>query len=88
LKEGKKFLIDDYTQKLLSSIRTKQGEYSEMMILHEDGAAIGRLILDPFSRILYTTTPEEFTEVERYQHEGLSLTEAIKKVAVRRYGGI
>jgi conjugal transfer ATP-binding protein TraC len=86
LKKSGRFMVDDYTQKLLASVRTKQGEYSEMMILHEDGAAIGRFIADPFARILYSSTPDEVTEVEALQAQGLSLEDAIAKVADGRYG--
>ena len=86
LKQSGKFSIDEYTQNLLSSVRTKQGEYSEVMIMHESGSALGRLILDPFSRILYSSKADEFAAVKGLEAEGLTLAEAIRKVSEVKYG--
>jgi conjugal transfer ATP-binding protein TraC len=86
LKQSGKFSIDEYTQNLLSSVRTKQGEYSEVMIMHESGSALGRLILDPFSRILYSSKADEFAAVKDLESTGLTLAEAIRKVSEVKYG--
>ncbi len=86
LKKSGKFFIDEYTQKVLGSIRTKHGEYAEVMIMAEGQAAVGRLILDPFSRVLYSTKAEEYVEVKQLEEQGLSLAEAIRTAAERRYG--
>jgi conjugal transfer ATP-binding protein TraC len=85
LKKSGRFMVDEYTQKLLSSVKTKQGEYAEIMIMHESGAAVARLILDPFSRILYSSKAEEYSAVKQYQAQGLSLEDSIRKVADSRY---
>lgn len=85
LKKNGRFMTDDYTQKLLSTVKTKQGEYAEVMIMHENGSAIMRLILDPFSRILYSTKAEEYAAVKTLQAQGMSLPEAIHQVSKERY---
>lgn len=85
LKRSGKFSVDEYTQKLLSTVSTKQGEYAEVMIKHESGSFVARLILDPFSRVLYSTTAEEFAQVKALEAEGKSLAEAIVEVARMRY---
>ena len=76
LKKSEKFKINDYQQKMLESVTSKPGEYSEVMIMTSEHASIGRLILEPFSRVLYSTKPEEYERVKRYEGDGKKLEEA------------
>lgn len=65
----------------MESVTTKHGEYSEVMIYDAEGNySIGRLILDPFSKLLYSTKAEEYTRIKDAQKLGLSMTEAITHV--------
>ena len=86
LKSSGRFKIDEGMQRLMGTIRTKQGKYSEVMIIHETGASIGRLIADPYSKILYSSKAEEFRAVEELVEKGMGLEEAIREVARVRYG--
>ena len=85
-KSSGRFKIDEGMQRLMGTIRTKQGKYSEVMIIHETGASIGRLIADPYSMILYSSKAEEFRAVEELVEKGMGLEEAIREVARVRYG--
>ena len=80
-----KFKIDMYTQKILESVKTISGEYAEIMIMSPNGGSIARLLLDPFSRVLYSTKPEEYARVKELEGLGSSLKEAIRQVAAERY---
>lgn len=84
LKESKRIDMDPHMEELLSSIKTKQGQYAEVMIYGPHGYAIGRLFLDPYSLILYSTKPEEFAAVQALVNEGAKLADAIEKVSLRR----
>ena len=86
LKKSEKFKINDYQQKMLESVTSKPGEYSEVMIMTSEHASIGRLILEPFSRVLYSTKPEEYERVKRYEGDGKKLEEAVEQVAKEMYG--
>lgn len=86
LKETKRLLLDPTMEELLQSVKTKQGEYAEVMIYGPHGYAIGRLVLDPFSRILYSTKAEEFSSVRALQAQGYCLEEAIERVAKQTFG--
>ena len=86
LKSSGRFKIDEGMQRLMGTIRTKQCKYSEVMIIHETGASIGRLIADPYSKILYSSKAEEFRAVEELVEKGMGLEEAIREVARVRYG--
>ena len=80
-----KFKIDVYTQKILESVKTVSGEYAEIMIMSPNGGSIARLLLDPFSRVLYSTKPEEYARVKELEGLGSTLKEAIKQVSAERY---
>jgi conjugal transfer ATP-binding protein TraC len=66
---------------LLTSLRTKHGQYAEVLISGPLGYAVTRLMLDPFSQTLYSTTPSTFAAIEGLVKEGLPLVEAIQHVA-------
>lgn len=65
---------------VLKSVRKKSGEYSEVMISSENGYSVSRLVLDPFSQLLYSTSADDRKKLEPYREQGFSITEAIKKV--------
>lgn len=84
---NKQISLDPFQERLLRSISTEHGQYSEMMIQGDSGEyAVGRLLLDPYSRILYSTQAQEFAEVNALCEQGFSLADAIGKVAERVFG--
>ncbi len=81
LKQSDRISMDPAMEAMLTSLKTKQGQYAEVMIYGPHGYAVGRLLLDPFSLILYSTKAEEFAAVQQLTDKGLSLTEAIEQVS-------
>jgi conjugal transfer ATP-binding protein TraC len=81
LKKSEKLLLDPAAEELLTSVTTQQGKFAEIMIVGPHGSAVGRLITDPFTRILYSTKAEEYAAVKQYQSQGMSLVEAVEQVA-------
>jgi len=79
LKETGRLLMDEGLFELLSSIHTVPGRYSEVYVRTPIGAGIGRLTVDRFTELVYTTNPAEYARVEAYQKEGLNLVEAIER---------
>ncbi|MFQ5729268.1 MAG: type IV secretion system protein TraC [Waddliaceae bacterium] len=78
LSEGGKLEIDESRIKALESVYTRHGEFSEIMIIDGDSNfSIARLILDPFSQLLYSTTARDHSRIETLRKRGLSLSEAI-----------
>jgi len=67
-------------ERLLKDLH-KHDNYSEIMIYGPSGYSIGRLFLDPFSRVLYSSKGSDFTEVNKLQERGMSLEMAIEEVA-------
>ena len=81
LKNSKRLSMDPAMERTLRSLRTEQGKYAEIMIKGPKGFAVGRLILDEFSKILYSTKADEFAAVQDLVAQGLSLKEAIQTIA-------
>lgn len=81
LKESKRIIMDPAMELQLTSLKTKQGHYAEILIHGPHGYAVGRLYLDPFSRVLYSTKAEEFAAVQEHLQKGMPLADAIGAVA-------
>ena len=79
--ESGKYKMSEQQQRAMESVTTRHGEYSEVMICDgEGGYAINRLVVDPFSNLLYTTKPKEFARLEELRQQGLSTMEAIHRM--------
>ncbi|GAO98170.1 hypothetical protein Cva_00818 [Caedimonas varicaedens] len=48
--------------------------------------AIGRLRLDPFSRLLYSSNPDEFRAVKSRMDQGMSVEAAIEDILAEQEG--
>ncbi len=58
--------------------------FSEIYIKSPVMNAVGRFIVDPYSLMLYSTLPEDFTAVERKLAQGMDVSGAIKSVLADR----
>jgi conjugal transfer ATP-binding protein TraC len=76
--------MDDAMKRLLQSLRTEHGAYSEIFIHSPVGSGIGRLIVDPYSLLLFSSRAEDFTAVNEKRAAGLSVSEAIDAVLLER----
>ena len=51
------------------------------------GYAIGRLIMDPFSVLLYSTQAHEYSKIQQLQRDGMSIEAAIDLMIEQREAG-
>jgi conjugal transfer ATP-binding protein TraC len=65
---------------LLKTVHTQAGKYSEIFFITENGAGIGRLIVNRFQQLLYSTKHSEVQAIKDYQRQGLALQDAIDAV--------
>ena len=72
--------MDDGMKRLLQSLRTEHGAYSEIFVHSPAGNGIGRLIVDPHSLLLFSSRAEDFNAVAEKRAAGLSIAEAIDAV--------
>jgi conjugal transfer ATP-binding protein TraC len=76
--------LGDSGYSMLKGVHTVSGEYSEIMFLTEQGTGIGRLVVSDFNKILYTTKAEEVAEIKSLQDSGVTLQDAVMRIAERR----
>ncbi|WP_066542669.1 type IV secretion system protein TraC [Sphingomonas sp. CCH18-B1] len=76
-----RFDMDAYTEALLRSLKRSGTDYSDVMIKGPDTLAVGRLVLDPYSATLYSSSPAVFGRIERLMEQGYTMDEAIEMVA-------
>ncbi|NBS15705.1 MAG: DUF87 domain-containing protein [Gammaproteobacteria bacterium] len=84
LKSEKRLPLPEGGYTLLKTVHTVPGVYSELFLLTERGSGIGRLIVDPFKRLLFSTKPDEVHALKRLRQEGRTLTQAIHHLQHQR----
>ena len=72
---------------LLKTVHTLPGAYSEIMVLTDRGGGIGRLVVDPFRRLLYSTDPKDVAALRALRERGRSVVEAIRTLLAERDRG-
>lgn len=80
LKKTDRLSLSPQKEAQLKSVKTKQGQYAEVMISGPNGYAIGRLILDPFSSLLYSTKAEDYHAVKKLTQTGMNVGDAIQQL--------
>ncbi|AGH51824.1 Type-IV secretion system protein TraC (plasmid) [Sphingomonas sp. MM-1] len=80
-KKHDRFEMDDYTDALLRSLKINGREYSDILIKGPETLAVGRLVLDPFSATVFSSSPAVYAAIEGLVARGLSMDEAIERVA-------
>ena len=80
-KKHDRFEMDDHTDALLRSLKINGREYSDIMIKGPETLAVGRLVLDPFSVAVYSSSPAVYAAIENLVARGLSMDEAIERIA-------
>lgn len=76
--------MDDAMKRLLLSLRTEHGAYSEVFIHSPVGNGIGRLIVDPYSLLLFSSRAEDFNAINARRAAGLDVSAAIDEVLRER----
>ena len=76
-----RFDMSAATETLMRSLKRNGTEYSDLMIKGPETLAIGRLVLDPYSATLYSSSPQVFTQVQAQLASGLPMEMAIERVA-------
>ncbi len=83
--EGERTLaLDGWAFRLLKTVHTLPGRYSEIFFRTGYDQGVGRLVLPPFHQLLYSTEPHDVAAIREREAQGLSLTEAINDVLASR----
>lgn len=70
--------------RMLNTVHTIQGVYSEIFVKSKAGWGIGRLIVGEFQKLLYSTKAEDVNDIGRHVKKGNSIPEAIRLVLMDR----
>ena len=80
LKADHRLPMTDAGAELLKTVHTVPGAYSEILTLTDLGAGIGRLVVDPFRQLLYSTKPADVAAIRRLRDQGFSIEQAINRL--------
>jgi conjugal transfer ATP-binding protein TraC len=85
----KKGLIDydDFTLKLLKSVKSNPPKYSELFFDTPFGVGVARLVVNDYAYFIYTSKASEIAMIERMVREGQTHHEAILKMVELRQNG-
>ena len=73
--------LDDASEAVLRSLRRNGNEFSEVFINGPDQKALGRLVLDPFSATIFSSTPTVFAQISSMVKSGVDLATAVAAIA-------
>lgn len=77
--------MDDGEIAIAKGLCGLKGAYSEFMIRHQNGSwQIGRLMLDPFSAKLYSTSAEDIVAIRKMKEQGLSVESAVESLIEKK----
>lgn len=66
--------------RLLESVHTVPGEFSEILVRCAWGLGVGRLVVSEFNKLLYSTKAQDVAAIKGYRDQGATLVEAINAV--------
>jgi conjugal transfer ATP-binding protein TraC len=70
---------DPYFQKMLKSVETLPGVFSEIMIISKDHYEVVRLYVDKFTGVMFSTSGAAFHSILEKIEEGMDAIEAVNK---------
>lgn len=82
-KDGK-ISMDAWKKRTLLDLTTKHGVFSEVFVNYPGGEGVGRLFVDPFTSLLYSSRDDDFQAIKAKEAQGLSTAEAIEAVLKER----
>jgi conjugal transfer ATP-binding protein TraC len=76
LKKNDRISMSAQKEAQLKSVRTKQGQYAELMIITPEGYAV----VDSTSNLLYSTKAEDFAAVNQLTDAGMNIIDAVDQL--------
>lgn len=86
IKRDNRLPFGDWAYDMLKTVHTNQGEYSEIMCVTPFGVGVGRLVLNNFQKVMFSTKAEDVVALKQQREKGLTLADAINQIVAERYG--
>ena len=64
----------------LKSVHTVVGQYSEIFFVTSYGVGIGRLMVDKYTKLLYSTHPDDIKKIAERTRRGMNTAQAIEDI--------
>ena len=80
IKEQKRLMIGESGHHFLKSVHTITGEYSEIFFVTSYGMGVGRLIVDQYTKLLYSTHPDDIKAISERTKAGMGTAQAIDDI--------
>jgi len=80
LKKSNRVLLSENMYDILKSVTTDTGNYSEIFCYTPTGIGVGRLIVDRFTQLLYSSKADEYVRIKEKVEAGMNITDAINKI--------
>ncbi|MDO9103444.1 MAG: type IV secretion system protein TraC [Methylovulum sp.] len=80
IKNQNRLMIGEGGYTFLKSVHTVTGAYSEIFFITSYGAGIGRLMVDRYTKLLYSTHPDDIREIAQRTRRGMTTAEAIEDI--------
>ena len=84
MQKDKQTALTPAEKQMTLSLRTEPGRYSEMFVKGQNGAGVARFVADPFSLLLFSTTPKDYQDILAKRKTGMSVTDATDAVLAER----
>ena len=82
IKRQNRLMIGDGGYTFLKSVHTVTGQYSEIFFVTGYGVGIGRLMVDKYTKLLYSTHPDDIKKISQRTGQGMTTAEAIQDILV------
>ncbi|GGI88103.1 conjugal transfer protein TraC [Polymorphobacter multimanifer] len=73
--------MDAGTETLIRSLKRNGTEYSEVFIKGPETQSLGRLVLDPYSATVFSSSPATFARIEAMVGDGMTIAQAVERIA-------
>lgn len=80
LRKESRLALPEGALRLLETVHTVQGEYSEVFVRCPFGIGVGRFVASDFVKLLYSTSAKDVTAKKSYVDRGYSLADAIREI--------
>ncbi|MCD9046902.1 TraC family protein [Luteimonas sp. MHLX1A] len=86
IRDAKRLPGGDWAYNMLKTVHTLPAQYAEIMCMTPRGTGIGRLVLNNFEKVMFSTSPPDVVAIRNLRERGLSLEEAVNQIVRERYG--
>jgi conjugal transfer ATP-binding protein TraC len=80
IKRQNRLMIGEGGFTFLKSVHTVTGQYSEIFFVTSYGVGIGRLMVDKYTKLLYSTHPDDIKKISERTNKGMTTAEAIQDI--------